>query len=407
MNRLSLPSLSLPSLSLPAPARRPVIVVLLVALVIALLGATGWALTGKDVTLSVDGQPRQVSFRGSTVSEVLRAARVSVGEYDSVVPAVSSRVEDGARVAVRRGRQIELVVDGQKRMVWVTAASVDEALDQVGLRQPGIALSASRSRTIPLGGLSLEVVTPKRITVIADGVPQERQSTAATVGAALVEAGVALGANDRVSVPQTDPVVADLVISVVRVAVERVDEDVTVPFGTEQRDDPELLQGVTRQITAGRAGVERRTTERRLADGVVESSTLVSTTTVTAPVSRVVAVGTKAKPAPAPVAVMAPRAASAPNAPAAADTAPRAGTGSAGLNWAALAQCESGGNPRAVNPSGAYRGLYQFSLQTWRGVGGSGDPIDASPGEQTYRAQLLYDRSGAGQWPECGRRLFN
>ncbi|MBC7373663.1 MAG: transglycosylase family protein [Frankiales bacterium] len=86
----------------------------------------------------------------------------------------------------------------------------------------------------------------------------------------------------------------------------------------------------------------------------------------------------------------------------------RQGTGSAdSLNWAALAQCESGGNPRAVNPSGTYRGLYQFSLQTWQGVGGQGDPIDASSGEQTYRAKLLYQRSGAGQWPECGRRLFS
>ena len=138
---------------------------------------------------------------------------------------------------------------------------------------------------------------------------------------------------------------------------------------------------------------------------MLESSTLVSTTTVTAPVSRVVAVGTKARPAP--VAVKAPSVAAAPSAPVAEDTGARAGTGSAGLNWAALAQCESGGNPRAVNPSGTYRGLYQFSLQTWRGVGGSGDPIDASSGEQTYRAQLLYDRSGAGQWPECGRRLFS
>lgn len=403
MNRLSLPSL-LRSPSLPAPVRRPAFVVLLAALVIALLGATGWALTGKDATLSVDGQPQQVSFRGGTVSEVLRAAGVSVGAHDSVVPAASARVEDGARVAVRRGRQLELVVDGQKRLVWVTAASVDEALDQVGLRQPGLALSASRSRTIPLGGLSLEVVTPKRITVIADGVPQERQSTAATVGAALVESGVALGAADRVSVPQTDRVVANLVITVARVAVERVDEDVPVPFGTEDREDPELLKGVTRQIRGGKTGVERRTTERVVADGVLESSTLVSTTTVTAPVSRVVAVGTKARRASAPAAVKAPRAAAA---PAVEDTSSRAGTGSAGLNWAALAMCESGGNPSAVSSSGTYRGLYQFSLATWRGVGGSGDPAAASPGEQTYRAQLLYDRSGAGQWPHCGPRLFS
>jgi hypothetical protein len=76
-----------------------------------------------------------------------------------------------------------------------------------------------------------------------------------------------------------------------------------------------------------------------------------------------------------------------------------------GLNWAALAKCESGGNPRAVNPAGYY-GLYQFSLSTWRSVGGSGNPVDASPDEQTARAQTLYARSGAGQWG-CGSHLFD
>ena len=38
-------------------------------------------------------------------------------------------------------------------------------------------------------------------------------------------------------------------------------------------------------------------------------------------------------------------------------------------------------------------------------VGGSGDPAKASAQEQTYRAQLLYKRSGAGQWPHCGKNL--
>ncbi len=81
-------------------------------------------------------------------------------------------------------------------------------------------------------------------------------------------------------------------------------------------------------------------------------------------------------------------------------------TGAEGLNWGALAACESGGNPRAVNPAGYY-GLYQFSLSTWASVGGSGNPIDATPDEQTYRAQVLYERSGAGQWPVCGPLLFS
>ena len=50
-------------------------------------------------------------------------------------------------------------------------------------------------------------------------------------------------------------------------------------------------------------------------------------------------------------------------------------------------------------------GLYQFSRETWASVGGSGDPAAASAAEQTRRAQMLYARSGAGQWPECGRHL--
>ena len=74
-------------------------------------------------------------------------------------------------------------------------------------------------------------------------------------------------------------------------------------------------------------------------------------------------------------------------------------------NWPALAQCESGGNPRIVSSNGLYHGLYQFSVPTWRSMGGSGAASSASADEQTYRAQILYDRAGPGQWPHCGKRL--
>lgn len=68
----------------------------------------------------------------------------------------------------------------------------------------------------------------------------------------------------------------------------------------------------------------------------------------------------------------------------------------------AIAQCESGGDPRAVGGGGLYRGKYQFSVATWQGVGGSGDPAAASEAEQDRRAIMLYERSGPGQWPVCG-----
>jgi peptidoglycan endopeptidase LytE len=73
--------------------------------------------------------------------------------------------------------------------------------------------------------------------------------------------------------------------------------------------------------------------------------------------------------------------------------------------WAALRQCESSGNYQAVSPSGLYRGAYQFDLQTWRSVGGTGDPALAPPAEQDHRAQILYSQRGASPWPVCGRYL--
>ena len=73
--------------------------------------------------------------------------------------------------------------------------------------------------------------------------------------------------------------------------------------------------------------------------------------------------------------------------------------------WSALRQCESSGNYRAVSPSGLYRGAYQFDLGTWATVGGSGDPINASPAEQDHRAQVLWSQRGASPWPICGRYL--
>jgi hypothetical protein len=66
-----------------------------------------------------------------------------------------------------------------------------------------------------------------------------------------------------------------------------------------------------------------------------------------------------------------------------------------------IAECESGGNPRAVSPGGQYRGKYQFSVDTWQNLGGTGDPAEASEAEQDRIALKLYRRSGTAPWPSC------
>lgn len=66
-----------------------------------------------------------------------------------------------------------------------------------------------------------------------------------------------------------------------------------------------------------------------------------------------------------------------------------------------IARCESGGNPRAVSPDGRYRGKYQFDRDTWRAMGGRGDPARASEREQDRRATRLLRLRGTAPWPAC------
>jgi len=72
--------------------------------------------------------------------------------------------------------------------------------------------------------------------------------------------------------------------------------------------------------------------------------------------------------------------------------------------WQRLAMCESSGNWHINTGNGYYGGL-QFSLASWRAVGGRGYPHHASKAEQIRRAERLQNMQGWGAWPECSRRI--
>ena len=79
----------------------------------------------------------------------------------------------------------------------------------------------------------------------------------------------------------------------------------------------------------------------------------------------------------------------------------RTSSGTLPLVLRRIAQCESGGNPRAVSPGGTYRGKYQFSRETWRNLGGTGDPAAAPEWLQDRLALKLYRQAGTSPWPNC------
>lgn len=201
---------------------------------------------------------------------------------------------------------------------------------------------------------------------------------------ALADAGIALTPLDRILVfrdgrtitaPRNRAVHPGDTIKVVRIARHvRVSRTAIKPR-TVVTKTTRIKPGARKVVAHGRAGVRQRKVVSWTRNGH-RIATEVHRHVVRAAAPRRVLVGVRARTVP----------------------------GAAHLNWRALAHCESGGNPHAVNPAGYY-GLYQFDVGTWRSVGGSGLPTSASAGEQTYRAKLLYKQRGRSPWPTCGRLL--
>jgi uncharacterized protein YabE (DUF348 family) len=380
--------------SVPAPVktRRPALrrKVLLVAAaatigLLAVGGGTAASLA-KHVTITVDGEQRQVTTLAGSVEGALSAAGLQTGAHDVIAPAPDTQISDGSQIALERGRLLTLTINGQQRDVWTTADTVEDALVQLGQDPNALALSADRSRQIPLDGLAVTASALRTVSVSDAGAAAVSVSTgAATVADVLADQGITLSPTDTVTPALTDPVAEGTQIAVTRVAVTTVTETVAIAPADQQVDDPALDKGTTVVAVAGTPGAQQVVTQITTVNGAETARQEISRTTVTDATPNQVHVGSKST-----LDVQGSRVFFH-------DT-------EFGVNWDGLAYCESTNNPQAVNnPSGylSTYGLFQFDLPTWASVGGSGNPGDASPEEQLVRAKLLYQSRGLEPWL-CG-----
>jgi resuscitation-promoting factor RpfB len=364
-----------------ATQSRPLMIALSAIVVTAVAGTTfGYSALSKSVTLSLDGESEQVTAFGGTVGDVLAAQGVEVTDKDKVAPPLDEKVADGTSISVRFARPFEVNVDGDATTYWVTATTVSGALDAIGQRYAGADLSTSRSGEVDRDGLTLDVVTPKDLSIkIGDRKPVDRTLTALTVEDALEELGVEVGKRDETK-PAVDHVLEDgdkLVFTDVRVKTLDVSDEV-VPFDTVEQEDGSMFEGQTEVVREGRDGLRDVTYRIVLRNGEVAVKKVVRQDLKRKPVSEVVKVGTKEL------------------------AANFAGGDSV---WDRLAQCEAGGN-WAINTGNGYYGGLQFSLGTWRAYGGPGMPHTASRETQIAIATKVRNASGGyGAWPGCAAKL--
>ncbi|MFB9777291.1 ubiquitin-like domain-containing protein [Brevibacterium otitidis] len=390
---------------IPSIRNRKVQIVAQSVVISALVGGTGaFVALNKPVNVTVDGESEQVRSFGSTVDDVLAAQDITLGERDQVQPSRGSQVERDMNIVVNKAKDLELTVDGKPMEEWTNASTVGQALADLGIEHEGAEISADLDAKIS-DGEAIDVTTAKTVSVRADGKTDPVEAASKTVQDVVDEAGIEVGEDDIVSAPLSSSVFDGQVVSVMRVVNEEKTETEKIEKKVTVKKDSSLPRGEKKVEKKGKDGKREVVYKIRTVDGKEVSREKLSSKDVEEPVEEVVLEGTKAP--------------EQNNNGGSDDGGSDGGSdnsednysgsmtteqikemlGGPGSRWYKIAKCESNFNPKAVNQSNrAHFGLFQFKLATWRSVGGSGNPVDASPQEQFKRAKILQQKAGWGQW---------
>ena len=265
-------------------------VVVLAALALGLSRLIGSPHPNRYVPISVDGTTATVQTNGARVADVLADAGVVLHQADRVVPAASTPLRDGLEVRVLRAFPVTVDLDGSARTVRTTRAVPARLLRELDAAPGAVVVDAPRRLR---RGSVVVVRTLRNLTLTVDGASRPLVSTGLTVREALMLAGVTVGPNDEVA-PGLDAATVDgQRVRVTRLASGQRTALVRMPFTTERRSEPNLDQGQTRVVRAGSDGQQRIVYGVALRDGVESGRWVVRTELVRAPVSRIIAVGTR------------------------------------------------------------------------------------------------------------------
>jgi resuscitation-promoting factor RpfB len=317
----------------------------------------------------------------SRVIDVVKENGYDVGDRDDLYPAGDQAVHQSDTIVLRRSRPLQVSEDGQgSREVWTTASTVDEALAQLAMTDKAPA-AASRGSRVPLGGMSLPVVSAKNVQIDDGGVVRTVRMAAPNVGALLAAAGAPLDQGDSVVPAASAPVVEGMQVQITRVRIEKVTQRVPLAPNNQRIEDPTM--NMSRQVVEnpGTPGVQDVTFAIAKVNGAETGRLPVANVIVTPSVDGVLRVGTKQGTEVPPV--------------------------SNGGTWDALARCEAGGN-WAINTGNGFFGGVQFDQNTWERNGGlryAARADLATREEQIAIAEVTRARQGWGAWPVCSGRV--
>jgi len=321
---------------------------------LAILGLTaGYRATLTPITLTIDGDSRVVKTHQPTVELLMADLGLGLRPEDHFSPKLSTALTPGLEIKISRAKPVVVVVDGRECQIYAHQESPADLLAQLGVQLDSHDMVQIRpALTTDPPETRFRVVVERAVQIVLEdgGVRATLYTNAATVGAALYQAGIQLYRADRVypdpatplqnglhirterSIPvsvrvdghvlrtrthrsKVGEVLADLGVTLngqdytlpsleellgdgSEIRVYRVTESVIVeqspiPFDSMWQADPDSEIDTQSLLQEGEPGVLERRIRLRYEDGQVVERRVEGESVVLAPVSRVMGYGTK------------------------------------------------------------------------------------------------------------------
>lgn len=331
------------------------------------------------ITLHDDGSQQGFYTKAKTLRAALEQAKVRLDPNDRTEPSLDQElVASSYEVNIYRARPV-IVRDSGTETKVISPYRTGEQI----AKHAGIAMNDEDISTLaPSGDVvvegAAEVLTIDRalpFTFVFYGQTSQSYTQAKTVGEMLDQKKITLGKNDTVEPSKDTPMTANMTVKIWRNGKQTMTQEEDVDFEIEKVKDADREVGFREVKTPGEKGKKTVTYEIIMENGVEVSRKSINEIVTKQPVKQVETVGSKS-----------------------------AFSGDLAGAFAALRQCESGGNyANKRNPM--YRGAYQFGYGTWANYGGYYDPADAPPEVQDQAALELYQRRGWQPWPACTSKL--
>ena len=198
--------------------------------------------------------------KGKTLSDVFAENEITLGARDTADADLTAALTADIAVQITRAKRVFVSADGKRRMEDLNEGTVADALKAAGITLGENDTVTPAVDTALTNGMRIRVQRYLDLTVTADGKTTEKSVAAENYSDAVEAMGITLGENDRIlvataegekQVKAEDNVSSGDVIRVVRIRTEEVTENEAVAYSTVYEDTEDLYEGETETKTEG------------------------------------------------------------------------------------------------------------------------------------------------------------